>query len=135
MSTGMVLPASAITSGSVLHRLETPPTSPPTQVELLPSTMTLQTLAALSPAAEAIDKVVISEGQAALFAIGTSEYLFIQGGTAGTGDDGIVHSGNMSAKSLSDIGSAIEVTFSGIALDQPSLIIFLTASFGGRFFF
>ena len=68
----------------------------------------------VTAAVEAIDKSVITKGDGALFTIaGGAEYLFIQGGTAGTSDDYVVAFNGLSASMLSDAGSAFTVTFSG----------------------
>ena len=48
-----------------------------------------------------------------LFTSNSTKYLFIQGGSAGTSDDGLIKIGGLSAHALTDIGSAIEITFSG----------------------
>ena len=63
-------------------------------------------VSSLTAAVEQIDKTVISKDHAAVFATGGgTEYLFIQGGTAGTSDDLIVQFGGLSATNLTDAGS------------------------------
>ena len=64
---------------------------------------------------EAVDTTLSTKSDVAIFTAEGAEYLFIQGGSAGTADDGLIKFGGLSASTLSDIGSAIEVTFSGAA--------------------
>ena len=74
-------------------------------------------VSSLTAAVEQIDKTVISEDHAALFTTGGgTEYLFIQGGTTGdTSDDLVLQFGGVSASTLTDAGSAVQVNFSGVA--------------------
>ena len=56
------------------------------------------------------------EGAVALFAtVGGDEYLFMQGGTAGTSDDALVSLAGLSAQTIAIDNSAAVVTFSGDA--------------------
>ena len=68
----------------------------------------------VTAAVAAVDKTLTSEGLGALFTANGREYLFVQGGTAGTADDLVVGFGGISAKNLTDNGSAFQVNFSGI---------------------
>ena len=72
-------------------------------------------LSSVTAAMEAVDTTLSTKSDVAIFTAAGAEYLFIQGGSAGTADDGLIKFGGLSASTLSDIGSAIEVTFSGAA--------------------
>jgi len=75
-------------------------------------------VSSVTAVAATVDTVTLTAGvgTTVLFATkGGDEYLFMQGGTAGTDDDSIISLAGLSAKSLAVSNSAAVVTFSGAA--------------------
>jgi hypothetical protein len=76
-----------------------------------------QVQSSVTAAMEAVDTLTLANGgagAAAYFAVGGEDYLFMQGGSSGVTDDGIVEFSAGSAKSLAIQGSAVTFTFSGV---------------------
>lgn len=79
-------------------------------------TLATDAVSSVTAAMATVDTLTLVDGVGgvAIFTANGDQYLFMQGGTAGTSDDGLVNLGSsMSASVLAAVGSAATVEFSG----------------------
>jgi hypothetical protein len=79
-------------------------------------TLATDAVSSVTAAMATVDTLTLADkaGATALFTANGAEYLFMQGGTAGTSDDALVKLGGLSANAIA-VSSAATVTFSGTA--------------------